>query len=245
MRYCVKKVFVVLIVLFSVISISFPQGILKSDTINTSGGKLIITFVGHGTLMFEFKKIAIHIDPWTQLTNYTKLPKADIILITHHHFDHLDTSAIKLISKKSTQVVSTPTVCEILKKCIVMKNGDRKTMMGIEIEAVPAYNTTEGRDKFHPKGRDNGYVLKIADKQIYIAGDTEDIPEMANLKNIDIAFLPMNQPYTMLPEQVVDATKKFRPKILYPYHYGETDVSILEKLLPKEFGVELRVREMK
>lgn len=216
----------------------------ETDVIKTVGGNITITFIGHATLMFQIKDKIIHVDPWSNLADYSKLPKADIILITHHHPDHLDTNAIANITNQGTQVILTSSVYDILKKGIVMNNGDIKTIDGFEIQAVPAYNTTEGRDKFHPKGRDNGYIITIGKKRIYIAGDTENIPEMASLKNIDIAFLPMNQPYTMLPEQVADAVSKFHPKILYPYHYGNTDISKLISLLAKNKKTELRIRRL-
>jgi len=216
----------------------------ETDVIKTVGGNITITFIGHATLMFQIKDKIIHVDPWSNLADYSKLPKADIILITHHHPDHLDTNAIANITNQGTQVILTSSVYDILKKGIVMNNGDIKTIDGFEIQAVPAYNTTEGRDKFHPKGRDNGYIITIGKKRIYIAGDTENIPEMASLKNIDIAFLPMNQPYTMLPEQVADAVSKFHPKILYPYHYGDTDISKLKSLLAKNKKTELRIRHL-
>jgi L-ascorbate metabolism protein UlaG (beta-lactamase superfamily) len=224
---------------------SAGQRKFEKDIFKTRSGKLTIHFVGHASLIFEFNNKVIHVDPWSQLADYSKLPKADIILITHHHFDHLDTNAISLISKEGTQIVLTSSAFDIVKKGIVMKNGDKRTVEGFEIEAVPAYNITEGRDKFHPKGRDNGYVLTIANKRIYIAGDTENIPEMASLEKIDIAFLPMNQPYTMLPEQVADAVSKIHPKILYPYHYGDTDPSKLKKLLAKNKSLEVRIRQLK
>jgi L-ascorbate metabolism protein UlaG (beta-lactamase superfamily) len=121
-----------------------------------------------------------------------------------------------------------------------MKNGDTKTVMGLMIEAVPAYNLEKN---FHPKGRGNGYVITFADKKVYVAGDTENIPEMKNLKNIDIAFLPMNLPYTMPPEMVADAAKVIKPKILYPYHYSQTDTSIIVELL-KDSETEVRIRQM-
>ena len=126
-----------------------------------------------------------------------------------------------------------------------MKNGDVQNLLGLKIEAVPAYNTTEGRSRFHPKGRDNGYILTLGGKRIYIAGDTEDTPEMKQLKDIEIAFLPMNQPYTMTPAQVAAAAKAFRPSVLYPYHFDDTDVSELVNLLKGESDIEVRIRQMK
>ena len=217
----------------------------ESDVFSTSQGKLTITFIGHGTLMFEIKSKIIYTDPLSNLADYSKMSKADVMLITHQHPDHLDADAIALLSKNSTKIILTSAAFDMLKKGIIMKNGDKKTVEGFEIEAVPAYNTTEGRDKFHPKGRDNGYILTIGKKRIYIAGDTENIPEMASLKNIDIAFLPMNQPYTMFPEQVADATNRIKPKILYPYHYGDSDVSKLKTLLAKNHNIDVRIRALK
>jgi len=239
------KIFYLLVTVFILNSVSIGQTKFERDTFQLSKGRLIITFIGHGTLMFDFNGKIIHIDPWSRLADYSKLPKADVVLITHHHQDHLDTIAINNILKKNTKIVLTKDVFEIIKTSIVMKNGDKQLVDGVNIEAVPAYNTTKGREIYHPKGRDNGYVLQIGEKRIYIAGDTENIDEMAELKNIDIAFLPMNQPYTMLPEQVVDAVKKFKPKILYPYHYGDTDVSKLKILLANEKYVDVRIRTMK
>lgn len=238
----------IIIFLCSVLLMNTPaisQNQFEKDTFDTQSGKLTIHFIGHGTLMFEFNNKIIHVDPWSKLANYAKQPKADLILITHQHPDHLDTIAINSITKMNTKMVVNGAVFEIIKKGIVMKNGDKKTVEGIVIEAVPAYNTTTDRLKFHPKGRDNGYLLTIGKKTIYIAGDTENIPEMANLKNIDIAFLPMNQPYTMTPEQVADAVGKFNPKILYPYHYGDTDLSTLKEHLSKNKNTEIRIKQMK
>jgi L-ascorbate metabolism protein UlaG (beta-lactamase superfamily) len=225
---------------------NFGQTNFQKDEFETSSGKLVIYFIGHSSLLFESNKKFIYIDPCQEFGDYSNLPKADLILITHHHHDHLDTSAINHIQKKETQIIGTSTVCDQIKEGIMMKNGDKKTVEGIEIEAVPAYNFAPGHENFHPKGgRDNGYVLTIGKKRIYIAGDTENIPEMSNLKNIDIAFLPMNQPYTMLPEQVAEAAGRINPKILYPYHFGETKTSTLVDLLKSNKNIEVRIRELK
>ncbi|MGA2623350.1 MAG: MBL fold metallo-hydrolase [Bacteroidota bacterium] len=218
---------------------------IEKDVFKTPSGELSIYFVGHGSLMFEFSGKTVHVDPWSRLADYGSLPKADLILITHHHPDHLDSGAIAAVSKDGTHIILTGAAYELLKKGTVMKNGDTLTVEGIKIEAVPAYNTTAGRDQFHPKGRDNGYIITIAGKRIYIAGDTENIPEMAEIRNIDIAFLPMNQPYTMLPEQVADAAKMIHPRILYPYHYGDTDAAKLQKLLSGNKDVEVRIRQLR
>ncbi len=217
---------------------------IVKDVIPARPGNITISFIGHASLMFEYRGKIFHVDPWTKLADYSKLPKADCILITHQHQDHLDAAAIAEIRKPGTRIICPAAVEEIIREGTILKNGDTITVDGVAIQAVPAYNTTEGREKYHPKGRDIGYVLVMGGKRIYIAGDTEDIPEMANLRNIDIAFLPVNQPYTMVPEQVADAVRKFHPKILYPYHTGETDLSQLKKLLAKDKDVEVRIRPM-
>lgn len=233
-----------ILVLFGALVQSFAQKHYETDTVRTDSGNITITFIGHGTLMFEFNRMVIHVDPWSRLADYRVFPKADIILITHHHPDHLDSGAVEMISKKGTAVLLTQAAAEILKKGTMMKNGEAKTVNSIEVEAVPAYNTTKDRDTFHPKGRDNGYILTLGKKRFYIAGDTENIPEMASLKGIDVAFLPMNQPYTMTPEQLVDAVKKIHPTIIYPYHYGDSDLSTIRRDISRIPGVELRIRKM-
>jgi len=236
-----------ILIFLSVIAMNtFSQGQkYTTDTIETDEGKLTIYLLGHGTLMFNFKGLNIHIDPVRDFADYTVLPKADIILITHHHPDHLDKTALSLIEKPETKYIVTPTVFNEIKKGFIMNNGEKRTVDGIQVEAVPAYNVTKDRDKFHPRGRDNGYALTFGNKRVYIAGDTENTPEMEALKNISIAFLPMNQPYTMTPDQVADVARKFTPEILYPYHYGNTDVSILKELLKNQPDIEVRIRDMK
>jgi L-ascorbate metabolism protein UlaG (beta-lactamase superfamily) len=222
--------------------------VLKEDIIKTSTGDLKITFIGHGTLMFTFGGKTIHVDPVSQEADYSKLPKADIILVTHEHGDHLDSSAIKAIKTDKTEIILTEKCLPKVSDGKVMKNGETKTVVGFKIEAVPAYNIVNKRPDgkpFHPKGDGNGYVITFGDKRVYVAGDTEDTPEMRQLKNIDVAFLPMNLPYTMTPEMVADAVKAFKPKILYPYHFGDTDTSKLVKLLANEKDIEVRIRDMK
>jgi L-ascorbate metabolism protein UlaG (beta-lactamase superfamily) len=219
----------------------------ETDKIKTSQGDLVITCIGHGTLMIAFGGKIIHVDPVSQYADYTKLPKADLILITHEHPDHLDLKTIDVIKSGKTSIVATENVARQLPGSIILKNGDEKTVMGLKIEAVPAYNLVNMRNPgipYHSKGIGNGYILTLSDKRLYIAGDTENIPEMKNLRNIDIAFLPMNLPYTMTPEMVADAVKVFGPKIIYPYHYGKTDVSKLIDLLKNEQNTEVRIRNM-
>lgn len=223
------------------------QGDFETDTIETSGGPLNITFIGHGTLMIEFDGKVIQVDPWTRLADYTKLPKADLILVTHEHGDHLDPKAIKAASKESTLLVYTQTCSEQYDGGEVMNNGESRTILGLNIDAVPAYNIVHKRDNgspFHPKGTGNGYVITFGDTRVYIGGDTENTPELKALKDIDIAFLPMNLPYTMTPEMVADAARAITPDILYPYHFGDTDTSKLVTLLKNEKDIEVRVRKM-
>ena len=220
----------------------------EADTIKTSAGDLKITFIGHGTLMFTFGGKVIHIDPWSRLADYSKMPKADIILLTHEHRDHLDLKALELIRTDKSVLVLTEACASRVESGIVMNNGDVKTVGGLKIAAVPAYNIVHMRTEgvpFHPKGAGNGYVITFGDKRVYVAGDTENTPEMKGLTGIDIAFLPMNLPYTMTPEMVADAARAFKPKILYPYHYGNTDTSKIAGLLKDMNEVEVRIRKMK
>jgi len=220
----------------------------ETDFIDTGDGGLMITFVGHGTLMFLYNGAVIHVDPVSREADYAKMPAADLILITHEHGDHLDPKALEQIKRENTVIVLNGKSAEKINEGIVMKNGDVKTVQGVKIEAVPAYNIVSKRasgEPYHPRGIGNGYVITLGGKRVYVAGDTENIPEMKELKNIDIAFLPMNLPYTMSPEMVADAARTFRPKVLYPYHYGNTDVNRLVELLKEEQGIEVRIREMR
>ena len=218
-----------------------------TDIIKTSGEDLQIAFLGHGTLMFTFGSTVIHVDPVSDMADYTTLPKGDIIIITHEHFDHFEPKTVEMLRKDGTVVVGTEACTQQTGDCIVMKNGDKKTIHGLPIEAVPAYNIVHVRSPgvpFHPRGVGNGYVITFNEKSVYIAGDTENTPEMKGLKEIDIAFLPMNLPYTMTPEMVADAAGVFKPKIIYPYHFGSTDTSKLIDLLKDSKEIEVRIRDM-
>jgi len=218
----------------------------ETDTFQTDKGNLAITFIGHGTLMMMWDGKVIHIDPVSREADYSKLPKADLILVTHEHGDHLDPATIAQIRQANTPVIVSKSCEGKVPDETVLSNGQSITADGIHVEVVPAYNLVHKRSNgqpFHPKGDGNGYVLTMGGKRIYIAGDTENIPEMKNLKNIDIAFLPMNLPYTMTPEQAAEAARSFMPKILYPYHFGQTDPQKLVKLL-KGTSIDVRVRKM-
>ena len=221
---------------------------LEYDIIKTSAGDLKITFIGHGSLMFTFGGKVIHVDPVSKEADYTKLPKADLILLTHQHGDHLDAKALDILRTGKTDLVMTELCAKQVKGGMVMRNGEVKNVGGLKIEAVPAYNLVHMRspgNPFHSKGEGNGYVITFGDKRIYVAGDSENIPEMKKLEKIDVAFLPMNLPYTMTPEMVADAAKAFKPRILYPYHFGETDTSKLLALLKDSKEIEVRIRKMK
>jgi L-ascorbate metabolism protein UlaG (beta-lactamase superfamily) len=219
----------------------------ETDVVKTAKGDLEITFIGHGSLMFAFGGKIIHVDPFSRLADYSKLPRADMILLTHEHRDHLDLKAIEYLRTDKTKIILTKNCAPQVKGGIIMQNGDVKTIDGLKIEAVPAYNIVHMRSEgvpFHPKGSGNGYVITFGDKKIYVAGDTENIPEMKQLRDIDLAFLPMNLPYTMTPEMVADAAKAFKPGVLYPYHYGKTDPAKLVELMKDTPEVEIRIRKM-
>ncbi len=222
-------------------------GKYEEDAVPTSQGDLLLTFLGHGSLMMVFGGKVIQVDPFGQVADYSKLPKADLVLITHDHYDHLDPKALQAALKPGTVIVASRSCAGKVKDAVIIGNGESTTALGLPIQAVPAYNIVNKRPDgapFHPKGAGNGYIITLGGKRIYIAGDTENTPEMKSLKAIDVAFLPMNLPYTMTPEMVADAAKAFRPKILYPYHFGDTDTSKLVKLLQGEKGIEVRVRKM-
>lgn len=244
-----KIIKIITLILFLLLPVNtFAQGGFEMDTIQTSQGNLDITFIGHGTLMFSFGGKIIHVDPWTTFTDYKDMPKADIILVTHEHFDHLDIKAIAALKKDGTQIIVNEASAKQIGEGTVLKNGDVKTISGLKIEAVPAYNIVHKADAinpYHPKGNGNGYIITFGDKRVYVAGDTENTPEMKALNGVDISFLPMNLPYTMTPEMVADAVRALKPAILYPYHYGETDTSKLVDLLKDEEGIEVRIRKMK
>jgi len=242
-----RRLLLQIVVLSTFLTQAFAQETFKTDTLQTSLGNLKITFIGHSTLMLTFNGKIIYTDPISQVADYTRLPKADLILITHEHSDHLDPNAVKILRTDKTTAILTEACAEKLAGGTIMRNGDVQNIIGVTIEAVPAYNIVFKRkngEPFHPKGRGNGYVISFGDKKVYIAGDTENIPEMKNLTGIHVAFLPMNVPYTMSPEMAADAARTLKPKIVYPYHYGKTDPTRLAELLKDEKNIEVRIRKM-
>ena len=216
------------------------------DVFKTKSGKTLkFHALVHASIRIEIDDMQIVVDPVTKLGNktidYSAMPKADFIFVTHEHGDHFDKDALKQLTGDKTQLVMNKRCAEMLGYGEIMANGQCSIFNDITVEAVPAYNISEGRTQFHPKARDNGYILTIDGLRIYIAGDTEDIPELQDIKDIDIAFMPCNQPYTMTTEQLVKAAKTINPKVLFPYHYGQTDVSGLPSQL-KESGIDVRIR---
>lgn len=223
------------------------QEYIKADIYETNKGVLKVTLVGHGSVMFEYEGKIIQVDPYSKIADYTKLPKADLLILTHEHQDHLDTTAINAVKKTDTHYIVSKECNEMLGYGDIVKNGDKTAWNGISIEAVPAYNIVSKKPDgtaFHPKGRGNGYIFTFGEKRVYVAGDTENIPEMDTLKDsIDIAFLPKNQPYTMTDEMFIDAAKKLMPKVIYPYHMSDFDKDKISKALDGT-NIQLAVRPM-
>lgn len=218
----------------------------ETDLIPTSAGDLAITFIGHGSLMMNFNGKTIHIDPYSSLADYASLPKADIVFLTHEHSDHLDKDALAKLRTDRTIIVLTEICATQIEGGIVICNGETQTIDGLKVEAIAAYNIVHTRsngEAFHPQGNGNGYILNFGDTRVYVAGDTENTPEMKGLRDISVAFLPMNLPYTMTPEMVAEAVRAFRPRILYPYHFGKTDTSKIVELLDGE-DIEVRIRKL-
>lgn len=226
------------------------------EYIPAGGGNdpLVITLIKHGSLEFAYKGMSIQVDPvsgYGKNTDYAKeFPKADAILITHEHGDHLDKNAITALSSDKTEIILNAKSQQQIGLGRVLANGEFCTLfpVGISVWAVPAYNTTPGREQFHPKGNGNGYLLSfLGSLSAYVAGDTEDIPEMVDIPKIrpamriSVAFLPVNQPYTMTVDQCVNAARMVNPEVLIPYHFSQTDLSGLADRLP---GMKVLLRDM-
>ena len=240
-----KKLFLLLMAVLG-LNTACGQSPYEVDVFTTASGKTVkFHALMHACIRIQYDGKEIQIDPVSKLgnrsVNYAAMPKADYIFVTHEHADHYDAAALKTLSADKTQLVMNKRCADMYGSGKVMANGDKLQLADISVEAVPAYNSTAGREQFHPKGRDNGYILTIDGLRIYIAGDTEDIPEMAQIKDIDIAFLPCNQPYTMTPDQLVRAAKVIKPKVLFPYHYGQTDLSSIPAQL-EGTGIDVRIR---
>ena len=217
------------------------------DSFTTKLGKTLrVTPIKHGSLEIDFDGRIIQVDPVIDgtppTTDYTTMAKADVIIITHDHYDHFDEQAVNDLRKASTIIITNQLTAAALGEGEVMYNGDTlKVFDDLQIDAVAAYNTTPGHTQFHPKGRDNGFILTADGMRIYIAGDTEDINEMNDVRDIDIAFMPCNQPYTMTPAQLRHAAVMVKPKVLYPHHDGDTDPNDMIEAL-EGLDIDVRIR---
>ncbi len=220
----------------------------QTDTIKTSDGPLSITFLGHASLRMLFHGRYIYIDPCSAEADFSKMDRADTIFFTSRHEDHFDLRALRELSDKNTLVV-IPEICAMqYREGMVMKNGDVEVIRGLEVRCVPAYNIVDMSPAGYPynfKGIGNGYVIAFGDKRVYIAGDTEKIPEMSELGHIDVAFLPVALPDAMTLGMAADAVKELKPAIFYPYRYGNTDLARLGEMLKDQSGTEVRIRNMK
>jgi L-ascorbate metabolism protein UlaG (beta-lactamase superfamily) len=240
--------FTLIILLFVIILPARAQIQFDRDVIQTSAGDLEITFIGHGTLMFRFEGLVIHVDPWSQVGDYAKMPKADIILLTHNHADHLDPKAIELAKTDKTTLIYTQQCADSYPGGVVMRNYMTWKVKGLLIEAVPAYcliPRTDPRSKPHTQGECNGYILRFGDKRVYIASETENIPELKEVRDIDIAFIAMDSIFNLSPVEAIDAVKAFKPKVIYPYHYASADLTPFIDAFKGNPDIEVRVRDMK
>jgi L-ascorbate metabolism protein UlaG (beta-lactamase superfamily) len=194
--------------------------------------------------MLELDGKVIHIDPWSTLADYAALPRADLVLLTHHHIDHLDSLALRLVCRPDTEILGTYECSRLYPGVTVLRNGDNAEALGIGIEAVPAYNLVRPKQgQVHPKGQSNGYILTVGGVRLYFAAETENIPELSRVHAIDYAFVAMDGVYNLTPEAAAEAVKVFRPKVVYPVHYGVADLSKFSEAL-KGTGIEVRIRKM-
>jgi L-ascorbate metabolism protein UlaG (beta-lactamase superfamily) len=220
---------------------------LTGDAIPAAGGDVIIHPINHATFAMSWGDKVIYADPVGGAKRFDGLPRPDLILLTHTHGDHFSVETLQAVTGEKTVLVAPPSVAAQLPEklrgqMVVATNGGTKIIAGISVEAVPMYNTTPAHAQFHPKGVGNGYVVTLGDRRFYVSGDTEDIPEMRALKNIDVAFICINQPYTMTEEQAASAVRSFKPKIVYPYHSRGSDLEKFKTLLGADSGVEVRLR---
>jgi L-ascorbate metabolism protein UlaG (beta-lactamase superfamily) len=236
-----KLLLMLLCTLFAIVPLARAA---DTQVIPTSAGPVKITPLYHASTLIEAGGKTIYLDP-AKPAKLSGLPKADLILITDIHGDHMDPASIKEVSKAETEILAPPAVVQTVTAAKPMGNGETKNWQGWTIDAVPAYNLKRGPAPgklFHDKGRGNGYVLTYGGKRLYFSGDTEGVPEMRALKNIDVAFVCMNLPYTMPPDEAADAVKTFHPKIVIPYHYRGSDLSGFTKGL-EGTGIEVRLLE--
>ena len=212
------------------------------DTYETEAGPVTIHPISHASFVMETPDMVIYNDPVGEASAYADYPTPDLVLISHEHGDHYSPETLRGIVGENTRILTNPAVHDMLPEDLkaqatAIANGESTEIGGMPIEAIPAYNITEGRLQYHPEGRDNGYILTVGGRRIYIAGDTEGIPEMRNLQDIFLAFIPMNLPYTMAPTQAADAVSEFQPSYVYPYHYRDSDPEEFASLVEGETEV--------
>jgi len=229
---------------FAAMTRSFAQAAPTSDTLATSAGDVGIHPVNHASLVLTHGDHVIYVDPVGGAALYEGLPAPTAILITHGHGDHFDVPTLEAIGTGIPLITNEDVfgkLPEALKaNATALANGDESDVIGVPLAAVPAYNTTPDRAQYHPQGVGNGYVLTFGDQKVYVAGDTEPTPEMLAMTGIAVAFLPMNLPYTMTVEQAAEAVNTFKPAVVYPYHYSDSDLVAFEAAV--EDGVEVRLR---
>jgi L-ascorbate metabolism protein UlaG (beta-lactamase superfamily) len=221
---------------------------LTGDRIPTLQGDLVLHPINHATLALQWNGLTLCVDPVGGAGRFADLPRPDLILLTDVHGDHLDAATLKALVGEKTRLVAPPAAAgqlpaEWRSRITELANGQTNTVLGVAIEAIPAYNLSADRQKFHARGRGNGYVLTLGGKRVYLSGDTEDIPEMRALKAIDVAFVCMNLPYTMTVEQAAGAVRAFKPKVVYPYHYRGSDLEAFKRLVSEDPGIEVRLRD--
>jgi L-ascorbate metabolism protein UlaG (beta-lactamase superfamily) len=237
------KIFLLVMSTFSVFLAIMPAA-AQTQIFETAAGPVKITPLTHASTLIEAGGKTIYLDP-AKPVKFGGLPKADLIVITDIHGDHMDPDSIKDVSKADTEIFSSAAVAKTVTTSKPIANGEKKSWQGWTIEAIPAYNLRRGPEPgklFHDKGRGNGYVFTYGGKRFYFSGDTEGVPEMRALKNIDVAFVCMNLPYTMPPDEAADAVKAFHPKIVIPYHYRGSDLAVFQKGLDGT-GIEVRLLE--
>lgn len=245
MNMKLKLFFLSMLLMNSFISVSaqFPVETFTSP----EGKKVVISLINHGSIAIEYDGCLIQIDPVAdyggKTMDYASFRKADVVLVTHEHGDHLNAPTIESISKEGTILLLNARSRDQIGKGEAIGNGEtRQLAKDIKLESVPAYNTTPGRERFHPKGNGNGYILNLGGFRVYVSGDTEDIPEMAQIKDIDVAFLAVNQPYTMTVEQSLKAARTIRPEVLIPYHMGQTDLTPFDEVKDMDIRLHQELR---
>lgn len=244
-----KRTVLTVLVLFCLATVTAEAQRPSPDNIQTGNGTITVQPIQHGTLVLSWNGTTVYADPTGGAGTYEEIDAPDLILITDIHGDHLNLETLNALDTERSQLVVPQAVADRLPatyddRTTVIGNGESTEQMGISIRAIPMYNLPETGDSRHPKGRGNGYVLTMGGKNIYLSGDTEGIPEMRSLENIDVAFVCMNLPYTMDVEQAVDSVMDFKPAIVYPYHYRGQDTERFKELVHAgDEGIEVRLRD--